>query len=85
MKCIPNRELDELGEGLVRTYLSKTKMIGTARCVDIEGLANSLGLTVTYEQFAENDYDKIGFLADGKTPLLIWRNRKIVPLLSLMG
>ena len=37
MKCIPNRELDELGEGLVRTYLSKTKMIGTARCVDIEG------------------------------------------------
>lgn len=79
MKCIPNRELDELGEGLVRTYLSKTKMIGTARCVDIEGLANSLGLTVTYEQFAETDYDKIGFLADGKTPLLIWRNRKIVP------
>ena len=79
MKCIPNRELDELGEGLVRTYLSKTRMIGTAKCVDIEGLANSLGLTVTYENFAETDYDKIGFLADGHTPLLIYRCGKIIP------
>lgn len=79
MKCIPYRELDELGEGLVQTYLSKTKMIGTARCVDIEGLANSLGLSVIYEIFAEADYDKIGFFADGKTSLLIQRCGKIIP------
>ena len=85
MKCIPNRELDELGEGLVRTYLSKTKMIGTARCVDIEGLANSLGLNVTYEDFAEADYDKIGFLADGKTSLLVRRSGEIVPFTFPFG
>ena len=82
---ISNRELDELGDGLVRHYLAHSGMQATARCIDIEGLANFLGLTVTYETFAEKDFDKIGFLSDGKTPLLVRRNGRIVSFLFPLG
>ena len=82
---ISNRELDELGDGLVRHYLAHSCMQATARCIDIEGLANFLGLTVTYETFAEKDFDKIGFLSDGKTPLLVRRNGRIVSFLFPLG
>ena len=82
---ISNRELDELGDGLVRHYLAQSGMQATARCIDIEGLANFLGLTVTYETFAEKDFDKIGFLSDGKTPLLVRRNGRIVSFLFPLG
>ena len=54
---ISNRELDELGDGIVRRYLARSGMHGAERCIDIEGLANFLGLTVVYEQFAERDLD----------------------------
>ena len=84
-KCIPNRELDELGDGLVRSFLKKSGIRRLPKCVDIEGLANSLGLTVIFEEFAEDDYDKIGFLADGKTPLKIKRAGKIVSFLFPLG
>ncbi len=53
--------------------------------MDIEGLANSLGLTVRYEQFAEDDYDKIGFLADGQTPLKIRKSGRTVSFLFPLG
>ena len=66
---IPNRELDELGTGVVLTHLKKSGTAGLPRCVDIEGIANSMGLNVVYETFAEDDFDKIGFLSDGITPL----------------
>lgn len=82
---ISNRELDELGDGLVRHYLAHSGMQATARCIDIEGLANSLGLTVTYETFAEKDFDKIGFLSDGKTPLLVRRGGRVVSFLFPLG
>ena len=82
---ISNRELDELGNGLVRRYLERSGMQGAERCIDIEGLANFLGLTVVYEQFAERDLDKIGFLADGSTPLMIRRNGAVVPFLFPLG
>ena len=64
---IPNRELDELGTGVVLTYMKKSGTAGLPRCVDIEGIANSMGLNVVYETFAEDDFDKIGFLSDGMT------------------
>lgn len=54
---IPNRELDELGTGVVLTYLKKSGTAGLPRCVDIEGIANSMGLNVVYETFAEDDFD----------------------------
>ena len=84
-KCIPNKELDELGEGLIRSFLKKSGIARLPKCVDIEGLANSLGLTIVYEQFAEDDYDKIGFLSDGKTPLKVRRGSKIVSFTFPLG
>ena len=84
-KCISNKELDELGEGLVLTHIKKSGRTSMPRCVDIEGIANSLGLKVTYEQFAEDDYDKIGFLADGVTPLKVRRSGRIVSFLFPLG
>lgn len=77
-KCIPDKELDELGEGLVRSYLKKSGIARLPKCVDIEGLANTLGLTIVYEQFREDDFDKIGFLSDEKTPLKVRRGTKSV-------
>ena len=82
---ISNRELDELGDGLVRHYLARSGMQTPARCIDIEGLANFLGLTVTFETFAEKDFDKIGFLSDGKTPLQVKRNGQVVSFLFPLG
>lgn len=84
-KFIPNKELDELGEGLVLAYVKKSGRVRLPKCVDIEGLANSLGLTVIYEEFAEADYDKIGFLADGMTSLRVRRAGKVVPFTFPLG
>ena len=51
-------ELEELGETIVREYLRKTKRYN-ALCVDIEGLVTDyLGLTVVYENIAEDDPNK---------------------------
>lgn len=82
---IPNRELDELGTGVVLTYIKKSGIAGFPRCVDIEGIANSMGLNVVYETYAEDDYDKIGLLSDGITPLKVKRGNKIVPFLFPLG
>ncbi len=82
---IPNRELDELGTEVVLTYLKKSGTAGLPRCVDIEGIANSMGLNVVYETFAEDDFDKIGFLSDGITPLKIKRGNRTVPFLFPLG
>ena len=82
---IPNRELDELGTGVVLTYMKKAGTAGLPRCVDIEGIANSMGLNVVYETFAEDDFDKIGFLSDGSTPLKIKRGNRTVPFLFPLG
>ena len=54
---ISNRELEELGEGLTRHYLEQARVHMAGRCIDIEGLANYLGLTVVFETFAEEDRD----------------------------
>lgn len=82
---ISNRELEELGEGLIRHYLECSHVYKAIKCIDIEGLANFLGLTVVYRSFAEEDHDKIGFLSDGKTMLKIWDNQKIVSFLFPFG
>ena len=82
---ISNRELEELGEGLIRLYLEQARVHMAARCIDIEGLANFLGLTVVFETFAEEDRDKVGFLSDGITPLKVRRNGRIVPFCFPLG
>ncbi len=67
-------ELEELGETIVRAYVSKTRRYN-ALCVDIEGLVTDyLGLTIVYESIAEDDANKIGFLSNGKHPLWVYRN-----------
>lgn len=82
---ISNRELEELGEGLTRHYLENAHVQMAARCIDIEGLANYLGMTVVFETFAEEDRDKVGFLADGRTPLKIRRKGSIVSFYFPLG
>ena len=84
-KCVSNREIDELGKGIVISYLKKSGITQLPDCVDIEGIAYSLGLKVYYESIAEEDLRKIGFLADGKTPLKVRREGKTVPFLFPLG
>lgn len=68
------QELDVLGEGLSKDYLSRTHK-WNASCFDIEGfIIDYLGLHVVYERFAEKDKSKIGFLANGMDALLVYRN-----------
>ncbi len=68
-------EIDELGEGLIRQYLGPNAE--RARRVDIEGLVrNYLKLPLLYCSFAEHYMAKIGFIADGFTPLHIVENGK---------
>ena len=52
-------ELEELGEGLIRHYLEQTHVAKADRCIDIEGLANYLGLKVVFEIFVEEDPDTL--------------------------
>lgn len=72
---ISSQELEALGEGLSRDYIEKANR-RNSMCFDIEGfITDYLGLTIFYESFAEKDSSKIGFLANGVTPLLVFRNR----------
>ena len=75
-KNMSPRELEELGEGLVRDYLKRTKR-WNALSIDIEGfITEYLGLSVRYERFAEDDPGKIGYLSDGVMPLMVYRAGK---------
>ena len=69
------QELDVLGEGLVKDYAKKVHR-SNAMCLDIEGfITDYLGLSIAYESIAEEDMSKIGFLADGKSPLEVTRDK----------
>ena len=71
MRIFSYEELDELGEGLIRQYLGKEAE--RTCCVDIEGFVTDfLKLPLLYRSFAEEDSDKIGFIADGVTPLRVY-------------
>ena len=82
MKCLASfQELDALGEGLVRDYTNKTRR-WNAICLDIEGfIKDYLGLSVVYEKFAEEDRSKIGYLANGVDPLLVYRGGVIAEVI----
>ena len=70
MRIFSYDEIDELGEGLIRQYLGADAE--RTCCVDIEGFATEyLKLPLLYRSFAEQDTYKIGFIADGITPLRI--------------
>ena len=77
MRIFSYEELDELGEGLIRQYLGKEAE--RTCCVDIEGFVTDfLKLPLLYRSFAEEDSDKIGFIADGVTPLRVCENGAVV-------
>ena len=78
MKYITSfQELDALGEGLSKDYMKKTHKRNDSP-FDIEGFITSyLGMTIIYESFAEQDQDKIGFIANGIEPLLVHRDGRI--------
>lgn len=66
-------EIEELAESLVRKYYSRRQKI--PQTVDIDGfVAKFLKLPIEYHSFAEADSTKIGFIADGVTPLWIYQN-----------
>lgn len=61
-------ELDEFGEQVVREYLGEREV----KCLDIEEFIRSyLKLPIFYESIAEKEIEKIGFIADGRTPLWV--------------
>ncbi len=67
------QELDTLGAALVQDYFKKTHR-WNSMSVDIEGfIKDYLCLDLVYECFAEEDKSKIGFSADGRTPLMVRR------------
>lgn len=73
MRIFSYDEIDELGEGLIRQYLGADAE--RTCCVDIEGFATEyLKLPLLYRSFAEQDTDKIGFIADGVTPLRVYED-----------
>ena len=74
-------ELEEISEGLIRVYAAqhKNKVI---QSIDIEHfITDFLKLRIEYTAFAENDSGRIGFLADGQTPLLIYQDGRIIPFI----
>lgn len=75
------QELDSLGEGLSKDYLRKSRKQNELP-FDIEGfITGYLGLTIIYENFAEEDKSKIGFVSDGERPLLVYRNGLPCPVI----
>ena len=67
---ISNREIEQIAEGLVEVSCGKPP----PKCIDIDRIARFLGITVVYEQIAEDDPDKIGFAANGSQALKVFRN-----------
>ena len=76
-------ELNEISEGLITAYANKFNN-RVIQSVDIEHfITEFLKLKIEYTSFAEDDAGRIGFLADGETPLLIHQNGKIVPFVFM--
>lgn len=72
-------EIEEISEGLIKVYAQKYRN-RTVQYIDIEHfITEFLSLSIEYASFAEENCGRIGFLADGRTPLLIHREGKIIP------
>lgn len=72
-------ELDEISEGLIKVYAERNPK-RVIQYIDIEHfITDFLMLKIEYASFAEQDSGRIGFSADGKTPLLIHQDGKIIP------
>lgn len=67
---ISNKEIAQIAKSLVHISCGQPP----PKCIDIDAVAGYLGLTVVYEQFAEDDQDKIGFASDGRNMLTVIRD-----------
>lgn len=71
-------ELEEISEGLITAYANKFSN-RVIQFINIEHfITEFLMLRIEYASFAEDDAGRIGFLADGATPLLVHQDGKIV-------
>ncbi len=74
---ISQAETEELCEAMLNQYLGRDAP--TPQSVDIDGFVRDyLKCTILYETFSEDDPNKIGFVGDGRTPLKIKRNGKVI-------
>ena len=72
-----NDEIEDLCEAMIKDFF-KSKHYTNVLCVDIEAFVREyLGVPIVYEIFAEPDPGRIGFLSDGKRPLLVKRGNRI--------
>lgn len=68
-----NRELEEIAVGILHSFYGERLPIR----IDIDAIATRyLGLHIRYEHIDEEDFDKVGFAADGVSPLRVRRNGK---------
>lgn len=75
ISCFTDNEIEELAEGLIRQFLGQRRSI--PQRVDIEGfLTGFLKLPLKYRSFAEEDYNRIGFISDGITPLRVMEGHR---------
>ena len=83
---LSNQEIDELGEGLYLNYI-KAKPTNSL-CVDVEGLAQYLGMRIEYAHFAGKDKDKFGFFSNGTDPLTVFEagniTKRIYPIKTIV-
>lgn len=72
-----NDEIEGLCEAMIKDFF-KSKHYTNVMCVDIEAFVKEyLGVPIVYETFAEPDPGRVGFLSDGKRPLLVKRGSKV--------
>ena len=70
-------EIENLCEAMIKDFF-KSKHYTNVMCVDIEAFVREyLGVPIVYETFAEPDPGRVGFLSDGKRPLMVNRGGKV--------
>lgn len=71
---ISNKEIEEIASGLIQAACGSL----ASGPIDIDSIARFLNLQVQYEQIAEDDQDKIGFVSNGTYPLSVRRQNERV-------
>ena len=75
-----NDDLENLCEAMIKDFF-RSKHYTNVMCVDIEAFVREyLGVPIVYETFAEPDPGRVGFLSDGKRPLLVRKDNKVEPV-----
>lgn len=73
-----NEEIEELAETVITDYIgSDSEWILVYFDIELF-ISEYLGLNIVEAEFAENDFNKVGFFSDGIRPLKVYQNGKIV-------